>query len=267
MNTVSHNCRHGSRRQKRTLWWCTDNTYVSLAMECSGKHTHAPWAPKIADGRIASPTAEEAAYPHLLCTRVANILLAKSLALGANAVDTMEHQVQTLPTTSHKWVLDMLPRGKKFRPLVSQFQAYQTLAVRPDTVDLSSFLQHFPKGTTITTRRMKRGVFRVEGSLTIFYCAVSPKDDDRILIDVLDQSIELGVTMDAQLCTLGIPREPWDFLQRAIEAGHPRSMSIHLTREIIEALEYNFRLDQFEIVDLRAKFLHRWTQKSQATEA
>jgi hypothetical protein len=26
----------------------------------------------------------------------------------------------------------------------------------------------------------------------------------------------------AELCTVGVPRDPWDFLSRAIEVGHPR---------------------------------------------
>ena len=35
----------------------------------------------------------------------------------------------------------------------------------------------------------------------------------------------------AELCTVGIPREPWDFVSKAVAAGHPRSFGGALERK------------------------------------
>ena len=63
----------------------------------------------------------------------------------------------------------------------------------------------------------------------------------------MDQPIQ------AELCTMGVPRDPWDFLQRAVEVGHPRSMAIHLS--------------QFLLVKQRAAFLVKWTSRCKEQEA
>ena len=35
------------------------------------------------------------------------------------------------------------------------------------------------------------------------------------------QDVEVEQEVQAELCTLGIPREPWDFVDKAVKAGHP----------------------------------------------
>ena len=42
------------------------------------------------------------------------------------------------------------------------------------------------------------------------------------------EGAEMEQEVQAELCTLGIPREPWDFVERAVRAGHPRSLAIHM---------------------------------------
>lgn len=48
-------------------------------------------------------------------------------------------------------------------------------------------------------------------------------------------------TFPAELCTMGIPKDPWDFLARATEVGRPRSLAIHLNEEVTTMLQLIFR--------------------------
>ena len=41
----------------------------------------------------------------------------------------------------------------------------------------------------------------------------------------------------AELCTLGMPWEPRDFVERAVAVGHPRSLSIHLCSKVMDMLK------------------------------
>ena len=77
-------CMHGGRRNKFTHWMScnprnlTVDMFQSLRLLCDQQHQHASWAPYIDEhGRQVFPTASEAAYPELLCTRVACILKAE----------------------------------------------------------------------------------------------------------------------------------------------------------------------------------------------
>ena len=43
-----------------------------------------------------------------------------------------------------------------------------------------------------------------------------------------------------EVLTLGVPRDAVDFLQRAVQAGHPRSISIRLSDAVKDVLRQNF---------------------------
>ncbi|CAE7426050.1 unnamed protein product [Symbiodinium sp. CCMP2456] len=60
-------CMHGGTRDKRALLWCSDDRFLPLALLCSRDHAH-----------------DEAAYPHLLCERMAYIVadLAELIVVG-----------------------------------------------------------------------------------------------------------------------------------------------------------------------------------------
>ena len=61
-------------------------------------------------------------------------------------------------TTSHRWILDMLPKGKKLKPLVSEFRDYIYFlnAVNCDP-EGSTLFQSQPKGARIVQRRFQWG--------------------------------------------------------------------------------------------------------------
>ena len=69
---------------------------------------------------------------------------------------------------------------------------------------------------------------------------------------------KLEQEVQAELCTLGIPREPWDFVDRAVKAGHPRSLAIHLSGDVMEMLKQNFSEEPYKVIKERT-FLKRWT--------
>lgn len=68
-------CAHGSRRNKQTTLLSTPGLFSSLAMQCPQTHTHDSWVPYKVHNSIVYPTALEAEYPALLCTRMAQCVL------------------------------------------------------------------------------------------------------------------------------------------------------------------------------------------------
>ena len=70
-----HNCMHGGKRNKLTKWWASDDTFEALRSTCDNSRTHAKWNPVPVGRQLSFPTADEAAYPGLLCKRFMSILL------------------------------------------------------------------------------------------------------------------------------------------------------------------------------------------------
>jgi hypothetical protein len=72
---------HGGARDKASKFWSynplrpAENMLESLGIRCDGNHTHKSWKPILHNGRITYPTKEEAAYPDILCERLASIFV------------------------------------------------------------------------------------------------------------------------------------------------------------------------------------------------
>jgi hypothetical protein len=126
-----HHCMHGGTRNKKTRWWSSEDVFNPLSVFCDGNHKHATWNPTIVGKKLTFPTAEEAAYPVLLCKRVVTLLVRYAIFHGAQQPETLEDEIPRTSNTAHRWIMDMLPKGKKMRPLVSEFQAYCKFLSQP----------------------------------------------------------------------------------------------------------------------------------------
>ena len=268
-DVIFHNCMHGGKRKKQTRWWASDATYQSLALLCDDNHPHHKWTPTETEAGLQFPTTDEAAYPHMLCKRVASIISKLACSFGAHKPEDLHAQVTAVATTSKRWILDMLPKGKKLRPLVSEFQHYITFAVSPsEDPESTDIFRLYPKGTRLVHRQLQRGRVRVDGSGS-FEWFEKESEKGKTLEGGLAKSIRdnlsaLGEWFNAEICTLGIPRDPWDFVQRAVAVGHPRSLAIHLSQEIQSMLVENFHQDNLELVKTRAAFLMKWSNRCKA---
>ena len=258
--TVFHSCMHGGRRKKLTQWWANNDTYASLGILCQDEHVHAPWTPQVTPTGLVFPTADEAAYPVTLCKRVAAILVHLAISRGASQPINLEQQLKQQSATSHRWILDMLPRGKKYKPLVSEFSSYIHVLVKTfQDVEQSVFFKQQLKGTKLTSRRLQSGYVRVvDGSSTVWE---EEKTSKQWELSWFSEDIITEQLVEAELCTLGIPRDPWDFVDRALEVGHPRSMAIHLSDGVERMLLQNFHEPPHLLVTSRAKFLEKWTSR------
>jgi hypothetical protein len=141
-----HHCMHGGTRNKKTRWWSTQDVFHPLTAFCDGKHKHATWNPVAIGGNLSFPTAEEAAYPILLCKRIVALLVQYAVSHGAEQPETLEEEIPKTANTAHRWIMDMLPKGKKMRPLVSEFQAYCSFLSEPALEpESNSFSNNNPK--------------------------------------------------------------------------------------------------------------------------
>ena len=145
----------------------------------------------------------------MLCARVAALLVADLKSKGIEQPDTFQQQIgERRNTAVNSVAMGLLPRGQKLRPLVSEFGHYVQFAIKPD-MDAKIILQDLVKGARITDRKLLTGGdMRVSGRVnaSLQYLGLQ----------------EVPESMKVELITIGIPREPWDFVHQAALVGHPR---------------------------------------------
>ena len=284
-----HNCAHGGTRDKKTCFVTNVDWFDNLELYCDKQHSHAPWTPTVLDGRVTFPTHAEAAYPEVLCNRIASMLKNALLAQGAIEVTNLATQVQHHGKSLNRVVLGALPRGKHAKPLVSEFGAYITVVQAPQRDEaLHNFVKTLPKGATIQSRllttwgevrealekqRKKRmlenklqqlkGGPKVSDPYRETYVNHGCEEDSTYKF-LGGWSTELASTDICEKVVVAIPRDPMDFLCRAVEAGHPRSVAEHLPPALQEVVQWNRDAETFDIYKHRIDFVKKWTERAKS---
>ena len=118
-----HNCMYGGLRPKRT-GLLANFDISSLAITCDNLHEHAPWRSS-SNNEIQFHTSEEAAYPHLFCTAVANLLadFATFEGFSMPPFDLFDTQATNSLHSKHllRGSVGVQPRGLQFPFLPSSF--------------------------------------------------------------------------------------------------------------------------------------------------
>ena len=283
-----HNCAHGGTRDKKTAFLTNVDWFDSLEVFCNRQHSHAPWTPTVVNGRAVFPTHSEAAYPEILCQRFASLVKNRMLEQGACDVEDIAQHVRSSGKSLNRVVLGALPRGRHVKPLVSEFGTYVHVVHDVQSDDLlQSFLATLPKGSSVQTRLVtkwgsvrdamdkqikKRTLAKKLQELKALQANGPPVDSSYEQIETAFGCSEgssyklLGQwEYDDDLCekvTIAIPREPLDFLNRAVEAGHPRSVAINLPPELQSVMQWNRDAEAYVIYKQRIEFVKFWSAKA-----
>lgn len=67
-------CCHGGRRDSWTRLYVNHSGFQALRAVCDGSHSHLPWGAQLKSNGWKFHVSTEAAYPELLCSRIANII-------------------------------------------------------------------------------------------------------------------------------------------------------------------------------------------------
>ena len=267
---VFDNCMMGGQRDKATLWWCNHQIFSPLALRCSRDHVHKNWTPVFdkTNKRFNFPTADEAAYPEVLCDRIANLVDQALQVCNFTKLQNLEQQIHHQRSTATNSILmGLLPRGRKLLPLVSEFQFYSQWLVPPhfSAEALDKLLQSFPKGARIVNRKlMHGGDFRVCDNVLNGECQA--QKSKCIYINGFSGNFKDLLNV-GELLSIGIPREPEDFVAHAVAAGHPRNLFAEDWSSRDPFVLENLSKDIGKLLDKRNAFFKKWTRRAQELAA
>ena len=212
-----HTCMFAAKRKKDTaIWTSVPQLRAYLERKCDDSHKHLQW------GRTEKgfATAEECAYNDYLCASWSEAIAAFALSRNYVAPPSTIQDIQLAThsvTHVNKAILGCLPRGCKLAPLMSEF-------LQPQVHDISALaiLQQLPLGK------------RIPDSCTIF-----PKGS-RLLQFVNEDGGDYYGTGMPTFATIGIPREPLEFLREACKMVHPTEMAMQVSGLLIDNIRaYN----------------------------
>ena len=142
---------------------------------------------------------------------------------------------------------------RKIKPFVSEFQSYELVHCDPQQPkQLEVMLKKFPKGSRVTHRRLVTG--------DSFRGSEKFQQLDGGLQKALHDSEAV------EICTVGIPAEPLDFLDRAVRAGHPRGVEVHVDEMIHKLVKENFHESAYDLAKKRIEFFKKWQERARALD-
>ena len=252
--TVFHNCMHGGTRDKLSKFWSFNprdpktNLLESLSMKCDGQHQHESWKPRQINGKLIFPTKEEAAYPVILCDRLASIFLKEAEDRGFKIQTSLADQTAHDLNIGKRHLFSSQTRTKKLHQPVSEFGDIVDFAVPFVSRVHIDNLESFPKGSKILSRRIASGFFR-----DVF---IKETNNPKVSRDLKDGDHFY------EILRIGVPRTPEDFLRAALKVGHPKHLLKRVGPDLAHAIELLVDTDKSKLERIRANFLKKWTTRA-----
>ncbi|CAE7270705.1 dnajb6-b [Symbiodinium sp. CCMP2592] len=240
-------CCHGDGRPRPYQMATAQGDWSALALKCSGLHSHAPWVPR----KTGDPPP---GLPSLFCQRVIAKAKAALLQSGVREFGTVSQTRESDSTFDGRLALNALPRGRRNPALVQEFVSFKFVAVPADPPSTDeSLLAGLPKGARVLSRLTFDGGYE-EACKTL---SISSGE-----VSIADGKSEL---LEGELIRIGLPSEPEAFVQRAVQAGHPRG-SAHVSKLVVNAIKANFSDPPAQTVTSRAAALKHWTARAKQLE-
>ena len=251
--TRFHLCCHGGERPRLLRIWASQDVFGSLEARCDDSHTHKPWQPRLVGKQLRFRTADESIYPSLFCHRLLSAVAAR---LGLPLFSQEPAQRISLHDKGTRLALGQQPRGSGFGPLVAEFSHFISCfcpAARPQLAD--AFFVKQPKGARIVRRRVLQPG---EVSQALEHC------EHCVFLEVpdLNSSRDFPCPFPIELCSIGIPCQPGEFIKRAVAVGHPRSLEFHLDEDVSRAVHANFIGDASALASFRIDFVKKWSNRA-----
>ena len=229
-HTVFHHCEYGSARRK-----CTRFVHCLPGLDlktCSGTHSHEKWG-KTETGWA---TKEETAYPWGLCRALAAHVILVLQDLGAQcrtpAFAQREAAIQAIRALSNHQSSRPAP------PLVPEFKS---LSQHPAREPLP------PLARPLSTPRL--------GYIASATGEANAVDRFKTAPDTPEKSSQKG---QPEMISIGLHWSPDEFLEKALEQGHPEHMLNFIPEELAHALHKAEALSPHELGMERTAELRRW---------
>ncbi|CAE7248244.1 unnamed protein product [Symbiodinium sp. CCMP2592] len=243
-----------SHRPKLMQLWSSQDVFGMLEGRCDGSHEHKPWRPFISKRkRVSFITADEPEFPPLLVDRIIGCIFHAhpSLSFGPRV---LAQAIQDPSANVARINLGTQPRGNSLPSLVWEFDTTLDFLVPvQNEKPLEAVLSSLPKGSRIFSRRVCEW-----GSLKSLLEGVGKLKTNIVGLDPLHPPAF------AELVQVGVPCSEDVFVERAMAAGHPRSLAVHVEPFVTVSARANFEAPPSELAAFRIDAMKFWIGRAGA---
>ena len=277
----------GSERKKLTRLRANFEQLSVIGVSCNHQQlTHAKW------GLVKSKwaTSLEVEYPHALCKAWARIFVDTILAFGAvspplQLSDLPEHSLRQSQAATQKQ-----PRGKRLPPLVREFKQVLTGPFSdkwqantssdwqiPATLQCKPPLSVIPAGSKLlrsqvhggNCERAEKSVCSIprlkENAAEKSVCSIprlkenAAEKSECSIPRLKENAADPQHTVE---CAIGIPLEPWEFIEQAKGHGHPKLFVHGVPKPLERTIQWIVNETPCNIAKYRSAVAMKWTSRA-----
>lgn len=224
---------------------------------CPGNHKHAAWGIVKSGRKKRFATSLEVHYPTGLCEAIVQAFILKFINLGL--------AVPQQPSTNAgaQAFSGVLPTSSSVQLFLPEFKSKLVV------IFAKKGIQIWPPQRVATSSAKLLSSLEIGGDGIV---NVQELQDD---LKARCAAASVPVSLDGiqgkhqgpvKLQIYGVYWTVEEFAQRAKEVEHPLSAHRALPAALLETVESNVRMDQFELAKLRAQFVAKWTQRAKELE-
>ena len=224
-----HHCRYGSARRKLTKFLHNVPSFQQLESFCDNNHQHEPWGQ---DPAGHWRTSEETTYPWQLCKSIA-AKLAIQLEQDGFHCSPPVFALQEASLNTMRATTDIQPR-RGLPPMVPEFRQVMSHPHDAPLPPHSRRLSTLPRGT------------------------VASEEPNGMPTRISESPCDSRHTI-----TIGMHYSPEEFVQKALETGHPTRMHSFFPDEMEEVVSHYMSSSTASIAQARTEEIKRWLHLKQ----
>ena len=251
--------------------------FAGLETKCPGNHKHDSCAPRIVNGRPHYPTKAEAAYPALLCQRIA------ALVRHRCSPNSLPPPIHGPASSELRCAMDK--QSRKAAPLVEEYSSMDLWAIpMDDPACLQQLLRVYLKGSRVTQRHLvsseniRAGLNpsldseSLRNSLSSRWSWKTKRTGDAEMTSETTHHLVCGFAWSpnqkptAEVIWIGIPRSVQSFLNDAIQKGHPKSLLTRVPDPALQKLVDNLLGSRLKEPGAGLDKLEEWKTRRTASQ-
>jgi hypothetical protein len=252
-------CAYGGERPKWTVLAWNHPAFSSLSLCCPGEsevHKHKPWGLVHSGSGFHFSTSEETAYPKGLAHAIARVFASILTVHGWKPPLEQMQEQPDVSLRSMRAIATAQPKASKMPPIVREHK--KVVLITGPFAELETApverMQRLKQTWNIPTSCQANVDCLPAGAQLL---RTTPLRSNGGLL----QAKQLGVGVFEQ--AWGIPFSPDEFIQEALERGHPKSFSRLVPKVLQTAIENNFGTDELHSVPAnRTQWFTKWTDRA-----
>ena len=263
--TAHQACAYGGPRPKWTVLAWNHKRFNQINLCCLGEspeHIHKPWGIVHSELGTHFSTSEEAAYPRNLARAIAKAFADILVEHGWSPPhEFFQSQTEDTSLKTMRAIATAQPKASRIPPVVREHK--QVVVVRGPAKSLNQVpvepMQRLKSPFCLPAECESTLRVLPEGSQLLRITPLRSSGGITFTTPTFSEEKGAGVSEQAW----GIPFLPEEFIQEAVDRGHPKLISTLVPPILMEAVFHNFQnRDLGHLPKLRAEWFSKWTSRA-----